>query len=381
MRMYHNYLFLFGFIYYLISPIIVGSLGLLEEFPGMDLFYGNFLNRDSYSKYFLLCFLLFASFYFGSFSALKFRKKINYIQPQFPNIDIKLWFIILLFVFNHYYILLNRSILFTGYTLEYSTDFLGKIATFNNVYLFLFMYSRITRKYRKLLLVLLIENSIILIGMGSRMFVLIPVVAILIYVFENYHIRKNTLYLIFFLCVLFFLGVGVIRDNSFVSLEAFIYIGLAEPLFTWISASTFIDNNDIKLIGVPLNFIGTFINFIPSILLPNKAEYILPIPYNFETPLGACSIITSLYGNFGLIFTPAIVYIGGFLLTVIRYKRSAFFKTYYYCCCGVIPFLMFRDVQSMNKLIFSVFLIYPAVAIYIRLFPKVVVISKRLYKV
>lgn len=366
-RLFHNYLFVFGFVYYLICPFILGYYNSFEDYPGMQLFYANYPREDKMSLYIILCFLLLISFFIGSLSALFFTKNVNYNKEHVVNgvFKVKRWFIVLLLIFDNYYILSNRSILFTGYSNEYSTAFLGGIATFNNIFLFLWLYTRFSKdKIGKFLLFLLLENSIILLGMGSRMFVLIPVISILIFLIDNHKITKKTISILSLILVLLFLCIGVLRENNEVSFEALAFIGCAEPMFTWISASSFVNYNaNINLIEFPSHFIGTFISIIPSVLLPNKGDFINEIPYYIDTPLGACSIVPLIYGNFGLFGAPVMMFLAGFLLTVLRYKKGIFSMCYYYCCCSVIPFLLFRDMQSTNKLIFSVFLIYPAIAI------------------
>ena len=374
MKLYHNYLFLFGFFYYLVCPIVVQYFGLLEEFPAMKLFYESTLTGDLLIRYLLMSLCLLITFYAGSYSALFFRRnKLNklLILEKEKNVksypSVKIWFLLPIFLINQYLIISHRSILFTGYTFDYPVDFLGKIATLNSLYLFLFLYTRmIPDKKKGLLTFLLIENSLVLIGMGSRMFVLIPVVAFLVYLVDRGKIKIRKLLFVSIICILFFVVVGVFRvGRSEIVSDVFLYIGLSEPLLTWLTASSFVENNpSIHLIDYPENFIGTFLNFIPSFLFPNKADFIPSIPYEYDSPFGATSILTSLYGNFGILIAPLVMFVGGFLLTVIRYKKNIFFQIYYYCCCGIIPFLLFRDMQSANKLLFTGFLLFPAIAIY-----------------
>lgn len=365
----HNYLFVFGFVYYLICPFLFGYYNLFDGFPGMHLFYANYPKEGKILPYLILSILLFLSFLTGSLSAKGFTKNNDYIKDYknkpIGKVKVKRWFVVILLIFNNYYILSNASILFSGYSNDYSSTFLGGIATFNNIYLFLWLYTKFSKdKIGKFLLLLLLENSIILLGMGSRMFVLIPVVAVLIFLIDNHRITKKTVITISITFVLLFLCVGVLRESNTITLETLAFIGCAEPMFTWISASSFINNNaSINLIEFPAHFIGTFISIIPSILFPNKGDFISDIPYSLDNPLGACSILPLLFGNFGLFGAPVMMFLAGFLLTVLRYKRGVFFTCYYYCCCSVIPFLLFRDMQSTNKLVFSVFLIYPAIAL------------------
>lgn len=373
MKLYHNYLFLFGFIYYLICPILVGYGKYLDDFPGMHLFYDCFPDSSRIRDYYYLIFLLFIFFYLGSFSALLFRKSsnkaINYATSSRGG---NIWMLFTIIIINQYVIYSNRQYLFSGYTTGYQVDFLGKIATMNCLYLFLFLYlKRLNANNLQKIAsaTLLIENSIVLIGSGSRMFVLIPVVSFLVYQLDTKRIAIRRLFVISSIFIVFFLVVGVVRQGSTITgIEPLVYIGVAEPVFTWIGAGSFmVSNPSIHLIDFPSNFIGTFINFIPTFLFPNKADYIVEVPYLYENPLGASSILVNMYGNFGLLATPVMFFIGGFLLTTIRYKRTLFFQIFYYCCCGVIPFVLFRDLQSTNKLLFTSCLAYPAIILFTRI--------------
>lgn len=369
MRLYHNYLFLFGFIYYLIIPVIVGKNGCFENFPGMRLFYENFPNGNLLEDYYIKSSLVLISFYLGSYSALFFRKrkKNNCVNQVVP---INKWIFITIAMINQMVVFLNRDVFFTGYTLGYQVDLLGKISTLNCIYLFVFLYLRSTNQkgmLHSLSLFLLIENSILLLSLGSRMYVLIPFIGCFIYMLDRKLIKFKKLLIHFVVIIIAFLAIGLLRQGSNINVEGLVYIGFAEPLFTWISAGSFItQNSSINLIDFPGNFLGTFINFVPTFIFPNKASYIASIPYPFDTPLGASSIIPNLFGNFGLLITPFVIYIGGFLLTFIRYYHTYFFQVYYYCCCSLLPFILFRDMQSVNKLLFTSFLMYPAMIFFLR---------------
>ena len=369
-KLYHNYLFLFGFIYYLVVPVIVGENNLFTDFPGMQLFYEYYPTGKNMCRYILLIALIFIGFYMGSFSALLMQKNVCMHSKQLSYASClrsNKWIIFLLAVIDQILIISNRNILFMGYTIEYNPSLLGKLATLNSFFLFLYLYGRQKNKKQDLfLLFLLLENSIVLIGFGSRMFVLIPVISFLIYAIDNIKIKIKKLAIYIILFTSLFVLVGLFRDGSDNSLtfELVSFGFLAEPIFTWISAGSFITlNNFINPIEFPTNFMGTIVNIIPSFLLPNKADFIEPIPYEYDNPLGAMNIVAFLYGNFGLFISPFIALLFGFFLTHIRFKKSSFFKVYYYCICSIIPFLFFRDTQSFNKLLFSAFLLFPSLII------------------
>lgn len=368
--LYHNWLFLFGFIYYLVLPLIVEQYNYLSDMPGMHLFYINFPNQEQMNNYYLLSSLFFISFFSGSYFSLLFKKKTIIVARQSQVIRKKhfnSWILYLLVIFNQYLIVSNKNLLFSGYTIGYQVDTLGQLASLNCLYIFLYLYLKKSSFRNKkdilFLKLLLLENSVILLGFGSRMFVLIPLLSFVIYLLDNKIIKKEKIIIPLIISISIFLIVGVIRQgSSSLDLDKLIFIALAEPLFTWISAGSFIQmNQTINFIDFPYNFLGTFLNFVPSFIFPNKADFIKNVPYAYEAPLGAGNIIVMLYGNFGLFVAPVVSFIGGFLLTAIRYAKSYFFQIYYYCICGLIPFILFRDMQSFNKLLFTSFLLYPVI--------------------
>ena len=146
-----------------------------------------------------------------------------------------------------------------------------------------------------------------------------------------------------------------------------VFIGIAEPSFTWISAISMYHLNDLPLFSLPYNFISSFINFIPSALMPEKGELISEITMNYDSPFGATSFLISLIDNFGIIGSLLAVCLLGFLLTQIRlHWQTVFGKSYYYCVCGIIPFQLFRDgIEDINKQFFSNLIIVPCLIIFV----------------
>lgn len=370
---YHNWLFLFGFIYYLVIPVVIGQHGLMADFPGMRLFYEDFPTERKLDNYYKLICIIFISFYLGSYASLyvcrkqhKFSRVTHHTSPEPSFAGI---FLIALGIINQYVIFKARNFLFTGYLSGYHVETLGKLATLMELYIFMYMYmvkAGVLKKWKYPLVLLIIENALILMGLGSRMYVLIPVVGYTILLIDNRLVKTKVLIPVIVGFVVFLLILGILREgNNKFSSEALTYMAFAEPLFTWLSAKSFVVyNSSIKLIEYPANFIGTFVNFIPSFLFPNKADFIPDVPYYYEAPMGATSIVLSMYGNFGLVLTPIVLFCGGWILSRLRYTQSAFFQVYYYCCCSLIPFILFRDLQSTNKLLFTSFLIFPAIILY-----------------
>lgn len=361
---YHIKLFLFGFFYYLIVPVLVVYSKIWEDYPGMQNLYLYF--KDKYMPgYILYVFFVGVFFVLGSFLPLLNRRKVGYVK-SYKAINSKVFFVVSLplLLYCQYLIYANRGSLFQGYQVEVDAPFVGTIASANIFYLFLFLYNKsgiYSKVINNILLFVLGELSFVLIGLGSRMYVFVVFISVLLYLLDKKIITIKKLLLWSGMGMLLILMIGVWRIGGDISLEQLIYIGVAEPAFTWISAISMYDLNELPLFSIPYNFISSFLNFIPSVLLPNKGELIADISLKFDAPLGATSIILSLISNFGTLGSLFAIFLLGYLMSYIRiHWKTIFGETYYFCICGVIPFQLFRDPFTVvNKAFFSNLLLVP----------------------
>ena len=208
--------------------------------------------------------------------------------------------------------------------------------------------------------------SVVMIGLGARMYVLLLIISFAMYYLKYKNIVFNMKYIIFMLLMFFLiLMIGVVRVGLDLNFENLMYILFAEPMFTWWSAQTYIYSNDIiSLAANPDGYITSFYNFIPSYIFENKSEFIISISEyaNFSSPLGATSLIVSLLGNFGILFSMVFIFFIGFYFSQVNnysYK-SSFIRIYYILICSLLPFQFFRDgFEILNKQIYWNMLITP----------------------
>lgn len=367
-KLYHIYLFLFGAFYYWIFPLIILECGFISGMPGVDT-----LNRYEYKAYFDnyigIVFLLCISFVAGGIlpTFYKVRKHPIIRKRHFGIInsrDLALCSLPFL-IFTQLIIFNARHILFRGYSVDYDMRTLGALATTNCIFLVFYLYSISSplakRWVKTYFLIVLIESSVVLLGLGSRMYVLIPIIAFLTFYIQRHKISIRLIFTIV-ICIIFFLCVGIWRMSyAGIDLKLLLYIGSAEPLLTWISAVSFFEYNDIELFAIPYNFCSSFLNFIPSFIFPDKTEYIFPLNTEFDSPFGATNLLTSLLSDFGIIGSSILLFITSFILTIIRYNWKSVFGSIYYCCvCGIIPFQLFRDnLPIINKVVVFNFLFLP----------------------
>lgn len=368
----HGVLFLLGFIYYLIVPPLIGTFEFISDYPGMPNWIADFSDIN-WSKIMMYCIIVLTyliSFFAGSLFINLVQKRVVYQpQPTRKHLNIS-GYTIPIFILIVFIAVINREYLFTGYS-EQSAEFsvLGPLTTLTMVQTYIVIYQHISNlakgKLYLLSLITLIFASIILMGLGSRMYVLIPILASIIFKI-NYSEDRTSLTKFFFLGIgilLAMLAVGAWRIGVSFDPGFYLYLFFAEPTFTWWSASTFLSNNDLSAFSFPVSFGSSIINFIPSIFFENKSDYIINLNtiYNYRAPLGAESLFVSVQGNFGYVYGFCYIFLIGFYYSLIRVLsvRNVFYKTYYVLICAVLPFQFFRDPFSViNKQIFwNMFLI------------------------
>lgn len=370
--LWHNYAFLFGWTYYLVVPLIIVGNNLFAMFPGMEILH-SYATHNMLVNLSIITSLFLFSFLAGSFLPLRFvKKKITNSRVLFNPSDRDLFLISLPFLLLAILLLYsNRGSFFTGYT-TYETSFLGFIASTVTLFLALYLYFECKRKvhyyYKAYCIIILAIFSIILLGLGSRMYVLIPVISILLCLVDQKKVKLVNLFALLILFLFIFILIGVWRQGSTVDIETMLYIAIAEPAYTYITTVSYFAKNPIPLFSFPYNFISSFINFLPTFVFPAKSEFIYGISENFIRPFGATSIIVSLISNFGLIGSLIMLFLLGFLFTIIRYNfTSAFGKTYYYCICSVLCFQFFRDSFTIiNKVLLYNFLLLPLILLIIQ---------------
>lgn len=361
---YHIWLFLFGVLFYLIVPAFVIASRIWKDYPGMDNLYSYY--KDEYLLgYFILVSIIVIPFFIGAYLPIYYFKERT---SQIHEITISsrgLVFISLpLLLYCQYVIWTNWSYMFQGYMVDIDAPFIGTLATMNMIVLFFFLYNRngtYSKLSNRIFSLVLLELSVVSLGLGTRMYAMVSVFSIFIFILDQKitSIRKILIWLS--VIIVLVLAVGIWRIGETFTLEQMAYIGVAEPTFTWISAISMYDLNDLPLLSYPANFLSSFINLIPSSVLPDKKDLIVELSLKYDAPLGATSVLASLISNFGILGSGVAMFLLGFMMSQMRLRwKTVFGQTYYYCVCGIIPFQLFRDDMGIvNKQFFSNFLLVP----------------------
>ena len=372
----HKWLFLFGFIFYLVLPLLIGLGNVFKGYPGMDL-YQEYFRQIPASKigvYLLICFTWLLAFYSGHFlykMLQPIKKEPRLFEKSYADFGtsyIAIFLLLLLFAFAW----LARGSIFGGYA-TYDVPARGKLSTLLVIFNFFLLYQLVSKaKLSWFIVAGTAANCLLLLSMGGRMYVFQTLIIILVYKTSFAPLRWNLIKVTGLAVAGFLVGAvsGVWRMGGSFSLLKAGYSFFAEPVFTWISTSTFLTANNIPLVNIPLNFFSSFLNLIPNTLV-NLKPYVVSaqgMGYSYLSPLGADSIWSTFIINFGAAGSVIFLFITGFLLNFLRdfSTRSRFGAVYYILVCSILPFQFFRDgFYIINKQLFFNFLLFPAVLLYI----------------
>ena len=347
-----------GAILYVVLPFVAFEYSWLTDMPGIENWRELFqAAQDRSGQIAALCLGLAMSYLFGRQAATVTAARLGSTMNRpisklmLTLVSIGLWSIWAATA------ALNRESFFQGYSIDYDTGLLGNLATVNLVALAVVLscrqYKRKGAGYRSLC-ILLVTNSIALLSLGGRLYVIIPVVAVLLQTLSTVRSSAGRVRLFVGLAIVVavLLVVGVLRIGADFSPSFLAYIGLAEGIFTSTSLGSFVEHNGIPILSAPLNFFGSIANFIPSALIADKAAYVPSIQDSgryFESPFGATHLLVAILGNFGWLGALLFACILGWTIGAVRKVAPSGWWLYFYLC-SLLPFLFFRDGFSIfNK--------------------------------
>lgn len=362
----HRHLFLIGWAYYLALPLLLGHSGVFDSVSSLSLLGGYFDPQSaSWRTLVLFCALAPLAYLLGSaWTALRAR-------PLAPTQPVErrtgAWPLLPLYgAFLALFTFQARSLLFTGYVESVEVSLLGPLATLQMLLLFQYLYERTAeRSTASAFGWLLLLNSVVLLSMGGRLYVLSALVA-LHFRWWNWGARSAAQQLRSLILLLgapaLLVVVGMWRVGAMdYSLIGFYLV--SESTFTSISGFTLFTGGHWSLLDMPSEFIAAFVNIVPSALWPGKADWLTALTsasQNYESPFGAVSIVASSVGNFG--FMGALLFffcVGAYMSTVGRTQSRPARIAHYSYLVGMLPFMFFRDpFQVQVKLVMTGFLLY-----------------------
>ncbi|WP_421300343.1 O-antigen polymerase [Aeromonas veronii] len=369
-----GFLFSFGALFYILTPYIIYTYGFFDGYPGIELWKESFnLSLSRYKwvyLYFFICsfVVVFIDFLFSRLTSNKVNTQsfyISHIGGIFALLFITV--ILLVFWFKSY----QAGMLFQGYAVSYDTGLMGNMATANlfSNFMAIYFFLNSKRKLSLLFSMLIAINSIFLLSMGGRMYVVTIILPwVFIYLANRTALYSRVKILSLVLLLVLFMGiVGIWRlgmsDISFIG-----YITMAEAIFTSISISTFLHlNENVPFLENGFYFISSLMGVLPSFIFPDKAQlFISPeqLGYKYESPLGATSLVVSLFTSFGYLGGLIYIMFVGLFMNILRVlaNKAFFLKTYYLCVLSIVPFIYFRETFYIsNRIVIFPFLIMPLI--------------------
>lgn len=360
--------FLFGLIYYLVSPIIVFPMLSGEN----DLLFASTDYLDiSYfdSSYVLDIIVIFLSFYLG-YSATKLATSCVVSALDYGSFQSKapVVFFIALLTLIIYFVLVAAQTgegFFTGYS-SYDAYVLGAFSTIIilNAW-FINFFSE--RHIRLLFFVCFIFCSALLLGWGSRMYFVLAFVTLLLGLISNNKrlLKSVTFFVSASVVGIFIVFIGVLREGGTeFKGDKLLGIFFAEPLFSAISGFLFFENSGGRpAYNIPHALYAAVIHFVPSFLFPGKAQLIDELTFNEDvvSPFGGTALVVSLYSNFGMLYPIYVAAIGSYYgLLFVKSQYSIFYRAIYFSALPVLLFLFYRDgMSTVLKVLFFNGLIVP----------------------
>ena len=350
----HKGLFLFGFIFYLVCPLIILQTDLFDGLPGIDGWKENVLDHAHVIRYLLLLAWIIVPFYMGSHIGSKYvnirYSKVRTLGPLSGK-----FVLAFMVIFVVYFFYKARGSAFQGHALDNDDDnnLEGIMATTNLLLFYIHFVIDQPKSTKRGFLFLLIFNSLFLLGLGGRMYVIIPLVA---YFARGYNRAAQSgkpvwpYFLVPAIVAVTASIIGALRVGD--SLDKIGFFIFAEPIFTSWSAFSYLNHNAIPLAAVPLNFLVGFLNIIPSLLWPAKGDVLNGMVtgwITWDSPMGALSVFVSIYANFGVIFGGVFMFfVGAFFGQLYKaFKTGNINRNVYYCFCAVLAFCFFRDPFSL----------------------------------
>ncbi|MFA0069623.1 O-antigen polymerase [Vibrio breoganii] len=358
----------FGFIYYIIAPALL--MHFLSDNRYVQIA-NQYVSPDDYNyQYLIIAIIGYVSFLGAYFLANKINLRAPYFgeRLKYYKISPLLIVIALLLIFTLTTVkgAMSGVVFFSGYS-NYNISVLGPYAT-------ILFSAVIFRNYftelhiKKMFLILFIFASVFMLGLGSRMFFVLGVIALGLYRLCYYPeiMRKPKFFISLFGGLIFVLAIGVVRGSGELSVTGLLGILFAEPLFTSVSNALYLRSiDDFFVFKLPLDLFSSVINFVPSFVLPNKGEIMNEVGYSLKefSPFGASGILVNSHINFGVLFFMYFT-VTGFIYGALRKlaRSNDLFLAIYLSCLPLLMFHFFREglvtfvkISAFNAIILPIF--------------------------
>lgn len=320
----HRETFTLGFLWYAAMPLYLANADLVIDSPALTGWraIATLMDPAVQRTELLWAFGLWVAFMLGC--ALLHRPAVTDALPPAEPMSresVAAWTVVLLAIgaaamaFGLAWGLANRALLFSGYSVEYDDvargPLQGAIVYASVTAVIAYTMSRqIGRIPLAVILVAVVALIVLSLSLGTRSMALLSLI-MLAALFSKMRGGLPRIFVVVgsLIVVGGFSAIAAWRqgtsDIGFALLSAAL-----EPLYTYISAATYLAFNEPASVALPTPLIGSLVNLVPRALWPDKVEYLasLTAGVRIYAPLGATHLFASLLMNFG--------WIGGLVVAV-----------------------------------------------------------------
>ncbi len=373
----HVSLFTFGFLFYWISPVIIGIYGSHLAMQVWNSYFRLF-DRRLMEPYVTSCIGLYLCFVAGDLLGRHLFQQQTSHSRKVPRLALSLMTTVGVIVAVSTWLALRNELIPYGPQVIMSTargtltstarGTLTSCVALLGVVALLYMIDRPQMSWRARVLnryfIPFALGCLVLLRLGSRLYVASFALMLVVY-HTNFH-RRLKLRTAVAGAVGSALLLGVIAvwrmqetvlDHPAYLLTTFV----AEPVLISLSLVHYLRFTGIALINYPIYLISDFTNLIPALILPDKA--LLRVRAPIYMPMGGVNSFVSFNMNFGILGTAVVL----FLLAIsLRYLKSrtteTLFATIYIMCTACMAFTLFRDpfYVSIVKIIVQDAILMPA---------------------
>lgn len=346
--------FTFGYLFYWITPLAVRAYLSKVKFPLASTWVGLFREK-LIMPYALACLALYLCFALGDSLGVKiFHDAVPAKERPVPRLALSLTALAACLLLVYTILLFRAELLRPSLPTDLAAQAArGAVTTCVIVFAVLSVIFTVdrpemswSRRLRSRYFLLLLAGSLLLLWLGSRLYVASFLAMFAVYqsCFRK-RFKLRTVVSAGVVLALFFGAVGMWREGGDASGAAFNIV--EEPMLNSLSLVHHLRYKGIAWTNTPLQLESDLLNLVPSVLLPNKIE-ILKKPDAYR-PLGGLNSFVSFNLNFGILGTGVFLFVWPVLFRYARSRaRNIFFATAYILCSGWLAFTFFRDPFSIS---------------------------------
>ena len=335
----------FGFLFYWVLPILIGTYGA-HLAPQLSSRFTQLFDPHRITPYLLACVVFYGCFLAGDCLGIRCFRDKTIAAAKIPKLALSL-VTILGCVLGLYTLYALRAELLLPYstalTFKTARGTLTSCILLLGIVALMFTVDRPEVPWRQRLkyFVPFVVGCVLLLLLGSRLYVASFLLMFAIYR-SNFRQRfKLKTVLLGTTMFMILVGlVGVWRADGRLQ-DAFVNV-VQEPVMTSISLMHYLRHQGIAWTNSPVYLASDFTNLAPALILPGKASLVKRPPvYN---PLGGLHSFVSFNLNFGVLGTAVFWF---FLPIAFRYLKSrsssTLLATMYIMCSAWLAFTFFRD--------------------------------------